>query len=473
MTQHMTHHKTSNIPSLSAAVWLPLIALTTGPLAAGDVQRETTQPGEHATLVERVEAYFKSADPKRRRALIGEIDAAADRSVDAVAQALQQVQLWQAPEDNGGTFPFVSASGETIEVAYLLPPDYDPARRYPSVICMPGRGWPQKDSLHFTGMLAGKSTDDAFIILCPSRPIDAAFSREASQSDEFRHFLREVRRQFHTDTDRTFLWGQDTGGDAAWMAAVAHPHEFAGAIFVSSYLPVPYPNQVYPLLLGNLRSLPLLTIWRECDESTGPVRERSVAAHNRAIMAVAKREKLPLAAKAAPPNLPLDLSAFAGNEVDTILAQRRPTSPHRVSHWFRYPDQGDTGWLRLTKFKGDVWEQEQLAILASPTTDRDAYITKIIKGRLAYIGATVQGQTIDIETRKCRRVDILFPSGLVDLDKPVTIRCNGKRRHNGPIRPTIRTLLETTYDTWDFQRLTPARLSISIKSDRRTSGGGS
>jgi hypothetical protein len=113
-----------------------------------------------------------------------------------------------------------------------------------------------------------------------------------------------------------------------------------------------------------------------------------------------------------------------------------------------------------------VWVEEQLSILPASTTDRDEYITGILEEKLGYIGATVQGQIINIETRKVGKIDIFLPLGLVDLDKPVTISCNGRRRHNGPIRSSIRTLLETTYETWDFQRLTPARLSLSIKSDR-------
>ncbi len=445
-------------------IWIFLLTVTTA-LASDGTQSEPIHPGDASTLVQLVESFFRTETPEDRRTLIGKIDAAADGSIAAVVDALGHPRLWEAPEDNGGTFPFVSASGEKIEIGYLLPSDYDPTARYPSVICMPGRGWDHKDCIYFTGGLVGESTDDEFIILCPSRPIDAAFAREVPQSDVFRRFLREVRRRLHLDTDRTFLWGKDTGGDAAWIAAVAHPHEFAGAIFVSSYLRVPYPEQLYPLLLGNLRSLPVLTVWHEAYESADSLRTRAVPVHNRAAVALVSRAGLPIRALELSQDQPEHEEALL-KEIGTILAHRRDRSARHISHWFRYPDQGDTGWVRLAKFKGDAWEEEQLSILPSPLTDRDEYITAVLEEKLGYIGATVQGQTINIETRKCGKIDILFPLGLVDLEKPVTIYCNGRRRHQGPVRSSIRTLLETTYDTWDFQRLTPARLSLSIKSDR-------
>jgi hypothetical protein len=207
-------------------------------------------------------------------------------------------------------------------------------------------------------------------------------------------------------------------------------------------------------------------VWYEADNPAVPLRRRAVATHNRAITAIAKRQSLPIVSIEVPYDPSGTLKPPAG-ELEAMLTRTRSAPPRAVSQWFRYPAHGRAAWLRQTRFKGDVWEADQLSILHSSTTDRDEFITGIIDGKLAYIGGSIDGQTITIETQKCARVDLLLPDGLLNLDEPITVRCNGQTRHTDPIRPTIRTLLETAHDRWAFQRLTPARLSLSIKSDRK------
>lgn len=114
---------------------------------------------------------------------------------------------------------------------------------------------------------------------------------------------------------------------------------------------------------------------------------------------------------------------------------------------------------------GDVWEAEQLSILPAPTSDRDLFIKEVVAGKLAYLSGRIEDQTITIETRRCARIDLLLPDGLLDLDRPITVRCNGKKRYEGLADRSNRTLLSTAYETWDFQRLSVARLSFSIKAD--------
>ena len=80
---------------------------------------------------------------------------------------------------------------------------------------------------------------------------------------------------------------------------------------------------------------------------------------------------------------------------------------------------------------------------------------------MAFLGGNVKGQTVTIQTRRCARVELLLPEGLVDFDQPITVRCNGKKRFEGLVPTSIETLLETAYDDWDFQRLRLARISFS------------
>ncbi|MBU0719595.1 MAG: hypothetical protein KJ749_15230 [Planctomycetes bacterium] len=152
-------------------------------------------------------------------------------------------------------------------------------------------------------------------------------------------------------------------------------------------------------------------------------------------------------------------------EVAQILSRPQAADSGTVAHWFRYPAQGHAAWLRQAKHGGQVWEADQLAILPSVTVDRDTFIAEVVKSKLAFLGGSIDGQAVTVEARNCARFDLLLGPEVVEWSEPVTVFCNGQRRHHGLVEPSIRTLLEEAYATWDFQRLVVARLSFSINAD--------
>ena len=53
----------------------------------------------------------------------------------------------------------------------------------------------------------------------------------------------------------------------------------------------------------------------------------------------------------------------------------------------------------------------------------------------------------------------------LDWSRPVIVQCNGKRRHQRRTGPSIRTLLDTAYESWDFQHRVGVRLPLSVRTD--------
>ncbi|UCC29299.1 MAG: hypothetical protein JSU86_13985 [Phycisphaerales bacterium] len=442
------------------AMWLPMVAAAT---YATDVSE--AGPGLQATptLTELVHSFFRSNDGQKRAPLIPAIEDAADGSIEAVAEAVKEVQVWPAIPASRGTFSFESGAERVIEVAYQLPTGYDSTAAYPVIICMSDRGMSSRHTFEHAREALGDAIDE-FVLVCPVRPVGGKFHQPVEAASDLRRLVRRARRQIHTDTDHVFLFGSAAGGQSVWMAAIAHPDLFAGVVVLSSYPDVPYPQQFYPFLLENLRALPVLTVWTAADNPPTTIRQALIAAHNQAIVALAERAALPIVGVEIHGSVPGDLKPPPG-EVAAVLSRRRAAPGGSVSHWFRYPGQGHTGWLKQTRFTGDLWDADQLSIVASPSVDRDRFIAEVIRERLAYLGGRIDGQTITIETQRCERIELLLPYGLLDPSLPITIRCNGKRRHSGGIRPSIHTLLETAYEQWEFQRLTAARRSFSIKAD--------
>ncbi len=450
----MTLHRLI-VGSALSIVMASAVGGTLTPLSAGgDVAPATT-------LCSQVEAFFRAEDSKTRDGLGSAIAAAAQGDIRAVARCVENAALWTEPPGTRGAFTLPSQAYGAVEVAYSLPAAYDPGQRYPTVLCMPDAGISAEKTLaHAAALLGGHAAE--FVLVCPNRRIGGSFHQPRASAGDLRRLVRALRKRIHTDTDRAYLLGIGMGAEVVWLGAIAHADLFAGAVVLSGYPRVPYPEQAYPMLLGNLRHVPVLTVWSSADDPRATSQQELVAAHNRGIVEFAQKASLPITG--------IELAFDAAHELpatalSAVLDRGRPKLMPAVSHWFRYPSQGQANWLRQAKYAGEVWEADQLSILASATTDRDSFVQDVFKANLAYLGGSIDGQTITIETRRCARAELLFGEGMIDFSTPVTIICNGRKRHGGLIRPSIKTLLDSAYDQWEFQRLVWARRSFSIRAN--------
>jgi pimeloyl-ACP methyl ester carboxylesterase len=346
----------------------------------------------------------------------------------------------------------------------------DPEMRHGLVICMPDKDEEADTNLTINRAIAvlGPAFYDNCSLVALSHPIGGSFHQHPAAADDLRWIIRELRRRIHLDSDRLYLFGFRKGGEAAWMASLFQPDLFAGVIVVASHPRLPFPQQVYPLLLPNLKDVPLAVIDPATD---GPnaAPPSVMDAHLDAIAELAGQTSLPIRRV----TVGFDDGEYgilprwdaAKDELAGIRDKARTKPGRTVSHWFRYPAQGDVGWLRAVKTYGDVWTEDQLSIAVGPTTDRDAFIADVIKEKLFHLGGRVEGQTIHIETKRVAEVELRFFDGMVDFAKPITVIINGRKRHEGLVKPNIAMLLESAYEEWEFQRLAFAKLPFSIRAD--------
>ena len=416
-----------------------------------------------STLDGLVVRFFHTDDVAERRELSQVIARAADGSVDAVAQAVREVDLWSDIEGHPCFFSFERGDGSDVDVSLRLPDGYDPRKPYPVLICMPDNTINALNALSDATRVLGDAIR-GFVLVCPRTPIGGSFHQPLAASSDTGRFMRALRRRIHTDTNRVYLFGAGAGGDRAWLSAIMQADWFAGAVVMASCPPAPYPEQVYPLLLPNLRNVPVLSAWSPPNEELPSDHRFRIAAHNRGIVEFARRARLPITGLELPFTSPFS-TTLPLNRVTPILTHCRPPVIRNVAHRFRYPEQGRASWLRMAEPREPIWQADQLAILPAAGTDRDAFIADTVRSRLPFLSGIVDGQTLTIESRGCARIDILLTEGLVDLDQPVTVVCNGRKRHTQPAEPSIKTLLDTAYEDWDVQRLVFAKLSISIRTD--------
>lgn len=415
------------------------------------------------SLRELVETYYRCGDSRGRSQAASAIVSAAEDDIDKVAAELRNIQLW-TDQPSAGTWTIRLPSGDDIEVLFRLPQGYKPNQKLPVIVAMPLRGVPTRDALDRAIKSVGQpGTDHAWVM--PAKPVGGSFHQRVAVGGDLPALMREIRRRIRVDCERVYLFGIGDGGDAAWMTAIMYSSEFAGVMVAGGYPRIQYPQQAYTLFLPNLRDLPVLALWNG-PGAPGHSKTFASTVFNRAIAEYAKRSSLRITGV----ELTDDWGTFglfrkAEREIAGILSERRPDAPFIVQKWFRIPEQGDCGWLRATEIAGDVWEDDQLSIVPAPTTDGDRFITDTIAEKSAFVGGRIDGQTLRIETRRCGGVELRLSPEHVDFEKPITIVCNGRKRFEGLIRPSVSDLLESAYEDWDFQHPVYARKTFAIRTD--------
>ncbi len=135
----------------------------------------------------------------------------------------------------------VPSVGQEPAVRYYvqLPPEYDPYRRYPTILTLRGAGTTAELQVDWWagqweqgGWRSGQAARHGYIVIAPDWPAQHQNQYQYSLREHAAvlQTLRDACRRFSIDTDRVFLTGHSMGGDAAWDIGLAHPDLWAGVI---------------------------------------------------------------------------------------------------------------------------------------------------------------------------------------------------------------------------------------------------
>jgi predicted esterase len=147
-----------------------------------------------------------------------------------------------------------------------LPPEYDPSRRYPMIVSLHAAGMdPEMEIDWWAGdkpSRHGQAGRNGYIVIAPAWTVEHQRQYEGSAREHavVLGCVRDACRRFAVDTDRVFLSGHSTGGDAAWDIGVSHPDLWAGVIPISAESL--YACKFYT---DNARLLPFYVVLGELD----------------------------------------------------------------------------------------------------------------------------------------------------------------------------------------------------------------
>jgi len=174
-----------------------------------------------------LEVMGTRAGPAARKALIDTyLKGSKNRpDMDEVAQMIDYLPPFD-PAVNIGTDAHLVKTAGGQKYHLKLPPEYTHNRAYPVVIALPNAGESPETMLK---RWAKGAADNGYILAVPEGG-GGPWRYTEAEHDVVLDTLRDLRRRYHADSDRVYLFGLGEGGKAAFDVGLSHPDLFAGVM---------------------------------------------------------------------------------------------------------------------------------------------------------------------------------------------------------------------------------------------------
>ncbi len=198
--------------------------------------------------------YEKTDDMNLRQRMVEEATRAGEETklVEEAAQIISSLPPTEPGEIDMKT-QHVKA-GKKTEYELQLPPEYRHGRHYPVLIVLHDSG----ETAH--AMLTrwrNAAADNGYILAAPEwESSNSGYTYSEREHETVLDTIRDLRRRYHIDSDRVFLFGLRDGGLMALDVGMSHPDLFAGVSTMGAgpekYSEVYWHNAQYlPLYIVN------------------------------------------------------------------------------------------------------------------------------------------------------------------------------------------------------------------------------
>jgi predicted esterase len=453
MTKQLTHNNVQNLipyvqllddDSLSAEQ-KGALAISGWLLGANGASENLVVAVSLVQVRDAVRAYLREPLPSKRSVLLDSMRSLEGATVEKVAQLLRQMAPpWAIDEKTSRGYGFyeliASGRGESGNFRYLvqLPPEYDPARRYPAVLTLCGANQTPRMSLDFwagsqrrnqagevTGPRRGQAMRHGYITIAVEwlEPHQYRYDYSLREHTAVLTCLRDACRRLSIDTDRVFLSGYDMGGEAAWDMAQSHPDLWAGAIPISAR-----SDKYDKFYWENSKYVPFYFVFGELDGK--------IMSHNGSLLNMYLKRRF---------DTTVVEYLGRGHETfhDEILhlfdwmgRKQRSGAPVEFACKTLRPWDNFFWWIECGPFP------EQWMMYPEAWQKRDVNPTQI-SGKIPKALKQARSNRLMARTASLSTTVWLSPEQ-VDFDKPITVTLNGKKltRSGHVIRPDLEVLLE-------------------------------
>lgn len=343
----------------------------------------------------------------------------------------------------------VAPDAPDVHYHVLLPTEYTHDHTYPMVV-----------SLHATERTPawelrwwGGTTDEplqaqrrGYIVIAPEYLDDKATAYTYSPQSHYRvqMAIRDARKRFNVDSDRVFLAGHGSGGDAAFDIGNAHPDLFAGVI--------PITGQIQNLAVRiwrNGRHIPWYIVSGQLDRD---VFEKNASLINQMMIA----------------HFDVLLSEFVGRGYESFYEEI-----HRLFDWMEHhqraplPDEFVMQTVRPNNNHFYWLKADTLSDLNQPRGSR-------VRGRVPVVNVSARPKLISAEilagspdrttisVRSPARSNTIWLSPeMIDFDIRLRVRMNSRQVYNGFVEASVEHILDDLKARGDRQRIYQARLDLN------------
>lgn len=130
-----------------------------------------------------------------------------------------------------------TASSDISAYSIFIPHDYNPTRKYPTIVFLHGMGEAGRDGTANLRAGLGPIVADQqfrFNYICVF-PQSASGKWTVDDAEAVLKVLDEVRRQYRVDDSRVYLSGFSAGGYGVWAIGAKYPERFAALVPVSGF----------------------------------------------------------------------------------------------------------------------------------------------------------------------------------------------------------------------------------------------
>jgi pimeloyl-ACP methyl ester carboxylesterase len=366
----------------------------------------------------------------------------ADTAVDEVRRIIQTERSYAA--ERVGTMPDESilVRDRPYHYALSVPAAYQSAKAYGLVVCLHGAGFTGQAYLDRWQSRLG----DEYVLVCPTYPAGAWFTRAAEEL--VLAVIHRIQSRYHIDPDRVFLTGMSNGGIGTWLIGMHHAPLFAGIAPMASGL-----DDVLMPFLANLRNTPVYMIHGAKDRVMPVDLSRSIARELAAL-------GYPHTYREHDREHPMAGGHYFPREelpdlVRWFHRQRRDPMPARLTLVREASRFYPFGWVRIDATDSIAAFSDDLI------TKRDDHI----KGRdYAKLDAMITAANrIEVTAERVQRYSLFLNDELIDVTKPVTVVTNGEVSFEGPVTPSVETMLRQARLRQDPRQLFSVHLTISMR----------
>jgi predicted esterase len=386
--------------------------------------------------------YVTEPNDARRQRLVAELKAQEAISVDLAAHVIENLVPWvhtNIADPFKPTKVAVEGIGDrAIDYWVQLPAGYSPYHQYPVIVTLHGHGVsPETQLSWWTSAPAFQAGRHGYIVIAPEYITDpkAGYEYDAPAHEAVLYSLIDARRRFSIDSDRVFLTGHSTGGEATWDIGLAHPDLFAGVIPICGA-----PKNFSEFYWQNAQHLPIYIIDGERDlnpEQITKVVQRMMRKYYNTIYVEFK-------------------GRGHENFSDEIL---------RLFDWMK----------EKTRRKFPL----EFACRTARATDNEFYFASVddfAPGMLMdphnfepkkMKPGTIEGKivgtanSIQLTISGAKKADLWISPGMVDLTQPVTVRVNSQKGNPKMVPLDLEALLEDFRVRADRQKLFYAKMSFT------------